>query len=234
MNDWMPTRQVAGMPKVGDIIAINCDDLRYRPWLLSRLEQREDGSWSMILREPGAPDLASSDMHHIASPRLPNRHVSILPQRYALCSCCGELMPCSHEVEDRTVEAMINRAHRYETAGTCPACGEVVSDRQQSIRFDINLHVPLGPPVTFHRRQNCFYGSAIGYEKAVAKAEGVPAKLSCPGSVTRHSLPGASTCTSPTCPGPDVGHASMDQICLFRPCPECATTALTATESETP
>lgn len=216
---WRPLRYDHRPPEVGDIVAVNYRGLRFAPWRLASIRPLGDGRTSLVLREPDAPDLAGSDKHHIGVDRWPHPGVMTLPERYAICSCCGDLAPCRHEVEDRAVDAALTRAARFEQPGVCPACREPVTTRQQSVTLP-NVVVPLGPPVTYHMRLKC-RREAIDYERRVASVEGRQPRLSCAGSLVSHTTPGRDTCTNPDCPGRDVSHGSFDRRCLYRPCDQC-------------
>lgn len=241
MSSWIPQGTTHGTPKAGDIVAVDSSQTRYKPWLLASITEYTEGltehpnvRWVIVLREPDALDLAGSDKHHLGLKRL-GRSIWKLKDRYPLCSCCGDLMPCRHEMEDRTVDATTKRMRRYETAGVCPACEEVVTERQQSIRFDTNLYAMLGPAPIFHLRYRC-KSQAISYDEALAKHENRQPRMSCTGLITRHSWSEWDNCTNPTCPGRDVHHRGYNDYCLHRPCELCENhiTTQPATESETP
>ena len=226
-RDWRPIREHSDYsrrhrPQVGDTIAINGT---YHPWIVADIRTYDEGDASariaLALRKIDTLDLAESVTAHIGAPKLPHPALHVLPERYALCSCCGELAPCSAEMEDRTIAAMAERDARYETAGICPACGEAIGTRQQTWTCSTNLHVPLGPPVTFHRRGKC-WPEAVRYEAAVAKYHRVMPRLSCSGRITAH-LDQSPTCTNPNCPGEYASHASLDYTCAkWRRCDDCA------------
>ena len=239
MSGWYPQGTTHGTPTAGDVVAVDATDLRYRPWRIASITEHPEGvtdhpdvRWVIVLREPDAPDLAGSDLHHLEFKRLGDS-IWKLKDRYPLCSCCGDLMPCRHEMEDRTVDNAAARMRRYETAGVCPACQEAVTNRQQSIRFDTNLYAMLGPSPVFHLRYKC-RSEAIRYDEALAKHEGRQPRLSCAGMVTRHAWSEWDSCTNPTCPGLDVQHrGGYNGYCLHRPCGICENHATTTTESET-
>ena len=177
MSGWYPQGTTHGTLTAGDVVAVDSTGLRYRPWRIASITEHPEGvtdhphvRWVVVLREPDAADLAASDLHHLGFKRL-SGSIWKLKDRYPLCSCCGDLMPCRHEMEDRTVEASIARAARYEQAGVCPACSEVVTHRQQSVTFDTNLYAILGSAPIFHLRYKC-RSEAIRYDEALAKHEG--------------------------------------------------------------
>ena len=236
-RDWYPLRNHPdyarrNSPQIGDTIAINGT---YHPWVVADIRTYDEGDASarivLALRKIDTLDLAESVTAHIGVPKLPHPALHVLPERYALCSCCGELAPCSAEVEDRTIAAMAARDARYETPGICPACMEVIGTRQQTWTCSTNLHVPLGPPVTFHRRGKC-WPAAIRYEAAVANLHRVAPRFSCHGHLSRH-LDRPTACTNDMCPGEHAEHRSYDATCLYRRCTTCAAIQTTTTEKET-
>lgn len=107
-----------------------------------------------------------------------------------------------------------------------------VTRRQDVHRFDENLYVPLGPPVTFHARQACA-GGAVAYDSAIAKKNGTQARLSCEGHIVHH-LDGDRACSNITCPGPRLRHRAMSMCyVLAEKCnrPECWAIDDTATRA---
>lgn len=205
--------------KVGDVIAIDTDRYRYRPWFVAEITPRGDSTWAVVLRDPKRRDTRDGEQHALFS-CLRHGRIYVLPERYALCSCCGDLMPCRQAVADEAFAAITRRTERFATPGVCPACEEVVSSRQEAFVTDTNLYVPLGPPVTFHLRRKC-RRMAIDYDKAVARSEGREPRLSCAGCVTRH-LARPDECSNATCPGAHVEHRSADATCrIAHPCPAC-------------
>jgi hypothetical protein len=138
---------------------------------------------------------------------------------YAVCVQCREPQPCREEFGKRIAEQAMKQLARYETAGVCPACGEVITARQKHRTFSENLRIPGGPPVTFHvGRSGCLY-SAAAYEKDWVAADPKRRRhtLSCPGHVTNHG-DGTYDCTALSeCPGAAAVHQSHS-ACR---CPSC-------------
>lgn len=95
------------MPRAGDLIAIDHHDYRAHPWRVVEVRQAVDGRTVLVVRDLALPDFAGSNTLHLAVRDTAAIHV--LPQRYAVCSCCGDLMPCSRELEDQTVAAIAQR-----------------------------------------------------------------------------------------------------------------------------
>ncbi|MGW9238153.1 hypothetical protein ACWGRL_05355 [[Kitasatospora] papulosa] len=84
----------------------------------------------------------------------------VLPEHYCICSACGELPPCSHEVAEKTADRDMARASVLMDIppGHCLGCGEFVTRRQQAARFPgPNLWRPDMPEhsAVFHARQEC-------------------------------------------------------------------------------
>lgn len=140
-------------------------------------------------------------------------------EHYPVCARCREPLPCREKFGERVAGEAMARMARYETAGVCPSCGEVVTARQKSLTFPENLRIPGGPPVTYHvGRYGCRH-SAAEYEKAWVAAEPNRrrATLSCPGHVTNHG-DGTYDCTELNeCPGAFAIHRGYS-ACR---CPDC-------------
>lgn len=139
-------------------------------------------------------------------------------EHYPVCAECAEPLPCREQMAERVSAAEAERMARYDTAGVCPACCEVVTNRQASQTWPDNAVVFLGPPVTFHLRGRCLY-SAAEYEKQWAKSDPERRRttLSCKGSVINHN-DGTYQCSELTeCPGPRARHRGYT-ICR---CPDC-------------
>jgi hypothetical protein len=141
----------------------------------------------------------------------PNKH-------YPVCAECHEPLPCRDQMAERISTAAGVDMARYELAGVCPACGEVVTHRQSKQTWPDNAVIPAGPPVTFHLRTRC-RPSAARYEKqwVALDPERRRAVLSCTGHVINHN-DGTYQCTELTeCPGPVAEHTSHS-VCR---CPDC-------------
>ena len=220
---WRP---VGGSPvynpadlAAGQIIAIDCDGLRHRPWRVETVRLADDDRYSIAICPHGV-DLASEQAGR-GSVSI-HRHgsgVYLLDERYPVCSHCHELMPCSDTHIGAQVEADARRTERFETPGICPACLEPVTGRQQSVTFGDNLHVPLGPPVTFHTRTRCFE-EALRYDEQVAESTGCRPELSCAGTLTRH-VGLSAECSELRCPGNQARHARVAHCSGRRFCPRC-------------
>lgn len=84
----------------------------------------------------------------------------VLPEHYAICSACGELPPCSHELAEREADQQAARADVLMDIppGHCLGCGEYVTPRQNAARFPgPNLWRPDLPEnsAVFHARREC-------------------------------------------------------------------------------
>ncbi|PRX90681.1 hypothetical protein [Allonocardiopsis opalescens] len=152
----------------------------------------------------------------------------VLPEHYPVCSVCGELYPCREiEFDARAAEAK-KELERAESIlpGCCWECGEPVTSRQKSIRFDgDNLDLPGGPEVVFHTRQRCA-GSADAYEKrwVAVDPDRRRWRLRCPGKIVLH-VDGPDCTEGPHCPGSDVPHRLWMDHCQGHysgvPCLRC-------------
>lgn len=87
------------------------------------------------------------------------------PGRFPVCSCCGEPPPCRGYLVEVAALAELARMRRFEIGGVCPVCGEPVETGQESVSFQTNLEVPLGPPVSFHLQPSVCRRGASDYER---------------------------------------------------------------------
>jgi hypothetical protein len=142
------------------------------------------------------------------------RQAFVLHPHYPVCRDCGEPWPCRELEITREVRRQAEEVDRLAAIlpGCCWECGEPVTSRQKSVRFDgENLLLPGSPPPVFHLRQKSAGGlhclaSAVGYEeKWVPVAPGRRWRLSCPGNVVRH-LDGRECSELADCPDPDGRH----------------------------
>jgi hypothetical protein len=89
-----------------------------------------------------------------------NHQWDVLPEHYAVCHACGELPPCTHEINEERIEQELAHAEElmFIQPGCCHGCGEPVTTRQKTTRFPgPNLWRPdLGNnSAVFHSRQEC-------------------------------------------------------------------------------
>jgi len=143
----------------------------------------------------------------------------LLYEHYAICAVCGEVCPCRHVETQRNERAREERAEQIRSvpAGSCIACGTVVTGRQRSISFEgENLLAAGGPPAIFHLRREC-RESAIAYErKWVAAHPWRRAQLNCAGNLVHHVR--GDVCSETDCPGGDARHMSWERCTVA----ECA------------
>lgn len=106
---------------------------------------------------------------------------------YPVCVRCGQPVPCREIMAVRETATAAKAADSFSLPGVCPACCEPPTVRQKAVTFEVNLRVPLGPPVTFHSgRRECRY-EASKYEKELAAADPAYVRiLTCPGTAIRH------------------------------------------------
>lgn len=206
---WHPTegRNVYNLAELaaGDVVAVDYHGFRHKPWRIYEIKPRDDDWFDAILRPDGAEFDFAKHNQTIGI----RRHAPIfrLPEHYGLCHTCGEISPCSEVWTADVSQRHVEQDARFEVEGICPSCQEPVTRRQKSHRFEENLRVPLGPPVTFHARSKCA-GGAVDYDRTVAATTGREPRLSCEGMLTRH-LDHCEECTNVTCPSPTVRHRSF-------------------------
>lgn len=208
------------MLEPGAVVAVDHHGFRHKPWRVYEIRRRDDDWYDAILR----PDGVEFDFAKFNKTVGIKRYAPIftLPEHYGLCHTCGELMPCSEVWTAKVADAAAEQSARFEVEGICPSCQEPVTARQKSHRFEENLRVPLGPPVTFHARNRCA-GGAVAYDEQVAKTTGREPRLSCTGLATTH-LDGFKECTNITCPDFHVRHRTWAMCyALTAKCnrPEC-------------
>jgi hypothetical protein len=136
----------------------------------------------------------------------------VLPEHYAVCATCGDVVPCREVVGERRAVEAVEELERYDDPSVCPACNEVFTLRQKTITLP-NVISPFGGEVTFHRRSRCL-SSAASYEKRVAKITGRPLTLSCDGRLMLHR-DGTLECLDLDCPDIHAYHGSYEQ-CRYR------------------
>lgn len=125
-----------------------------------RGERPEKTTWRerpyvFVLQPDGKPHVKPL---HLIGPA--NHSWDVLPEHYAICSACGELPPCTHEVAEREADQQAARADVLMDIppGHCLGCGEYVTARQQATRFPgPNLWRPDLPEnsAVFHARREC-------------------------------------------------------------------------------
>lgn len=203
-------------PTPGQIIAHE-----YRPWRVLEVAsidptttpgepQRSRREAYMITLRPAALVTLASHHDDDISLRIPGGYfLEVLPEHYALCVICQDLPPCRHDVQEKITARAMAQFAKYEQEGVCPACEEVITARQQKVPFPVNIKIPGGPPVVFHRRRQCFW-SAVEYDREWAQMEGRPATLWCEGLLAVHGA-GVGHCSLESCPGVGAGHRSMFQ-----------------------
>ncbi len=125
-----------------------------------RGDRPEKATWDgrpyvFVLQPDGKPQ---EKPLHLIGPA--NHSWDVLPEHYAICSACGELPPCQHEVNEQEADRQAARADVVMDIppGHCLGCGEFVTRRQQAARFPgPNLWRPDMPEhsAVFHARQEC-------------------------------------------------------------------------------
>lgn len=192
MNEWRPlgTKRQTGIPKVGQTIGLyraawivthatkaTTTDEEDRRLLMYKPEAREQkGPWNLSLRRIHGPSVKEEDDRREIGIRVPAGYWEgwqvYDEDRVPLCSCCNDPWPClmqdSAQEAARAVHMMEVRIDRA-APGKCYACGEVITNRQQSMRYpEGNVELPGFPPPSFHLRNACADGQRA-YERARAE-----------------------------------------------------------------
>lgn len=123
-------------------------------------ERPEKATWrgrpfGYVLQPDGKPH---EELLHLIGPA--NYSWDVLPEHYAICNACGELPPCSHEINEGRVRESMDRAEELMAIppGHCLGCTELITSRQKATRFPgPNLWRPDLPEnsAVFHARQEC-------------------------------------------------------------------------------
>lgn len=239
MSDWYPDKARARWttPAVGDLIAVD-----HGAWRVMEIRPKPADLWTDDEREAVRTSYRPADVtpcNVVIRParfrgddpllRRHDRHLAVRggqiytwyvypDEHYPVCAACGDPTPCRERTAARIAAREMAVMGRYELAGICPACSEVVTARQKSLTYADNLEVPAGPPVTFHQRGRCV-GAAVKYERRWVAAD--PGRrrpsLYCEGNVTNHN-DGTYDCTALSeCPGPVTAHRGYS-TCR---CPSC-------------
>lgn len=170
-NDALPKREPITL---GCLVA-----WKFRPWRVIEMfdapRRDTDGPWvtqryGFVLRPAQAQQwqTASSADEHGTS--LDPKPFDVIREHYGLCVHCNELLPCREQELQWAVDRGTQHMARYDVSGVCPACGEVVTHRQERETLP-NTVVPGGPPVTFHMgRRSCRY-SAEQYRAAMGQVD---------------------------------------------------------------
>ncbi|WP_435109792.1 hypothetical protein [Nocardiopsis synnemataformans] len=137
----------------------------------------------------------------------------LLPEHYAVCHRCGDVAPCREVLDEQVAARALERLARMEAIlpGCCWGCGQPVTKRQKTIRFEgENLDLPGGQEVVFHTRSSCDHLARAYEERWVAAAPGRTRRLSCPGDLITHI--DGTECTAPLeCPGFTTAHRSSER-----------------------
>jgi len=195
MREWNPAgtvRQSIGRPDVGDMVAYDrgayivshvadaepSEDEAKRLAHYRLGTQAQNGPYSMTIDlVHGQHDPQRMNEFKQRALRVPAlahyRWRVYLEGRVPLCSCCGHPWPClmtdAAAISKEAAELMERRMVRAQP-GCCYSCGEVITQRQESIRYpEGNVDLPGYPAPRFHTRNSCWDGR-YSYEKRRAKA----------------------------------------------------------------
>jgi len=207
-------RKIWRVAEVRLVPAIDWDEHDREQWEKARRAYRlgSEEDWAarpvyLILYPAGG-----GKRHHvkIRSWRYWGREAYALPEHYPVCRDCGEPWPCPELEITQEIERESAKVERLEKIlpGCCWSCGDPVTSKQASIRFDgDNLLLPGASPPVFHlRRKGQCRSDAASYEKRwVAAGEGRRWRLQCPGKLIRH-VDGDECTEDPFCPGGDASH----------------------------
>lgn len=213
---WHPrgARTSYQLPEVGQLLAI-----AFEAWRVVDVIDSDDRHDVIVRRDSDGENGKRRGVRVSKGTRKPLWF--ILPEHYAVCRTCDQVPPCRDEWAASVADDVAKEQARYDMPGVCPACREPVTTRQQSVTM-LNVIVPLGVDVTFHRRGRCI-ASAEQYERRLCAQTGDTPKLSCEGFQIQH-LDGLQQCAEPGCPDPTVRHRGFAMCYISStPCerPEC-------------
>lgn len=110
--------------------------------------------------------------------------------RVPLCSCCGNPAPCRIAEAERVASASMAlleiRMARAGVPGICYACGEVITNRQESLTYppdEGNIQLPGYPSPRFHLRGQC---SNARWNYAEDRAKRLPDQLAVDPDYAKH------------------------------------------------
>ncbi|WP_028472980.1 hypothetical protein [Nocardioides alkalitolerans] len=107
--------------------------------------------------------------------------------RVWLCSCCNDPAPCRQQVAQQVARqeaALFEKRLARMGTGICYACGEVITQRQDSVRFrGDHADFPGRPAPRFHTRRQCAgerwsYARRAGTDMDGNPLDGPPAEQS--------------------------------------------------------
>jgi hypothetical protein len=175
---WRPDGTTYKTPEVGDLIPHE-----HRVYRVVQVYERDETDWTGedrrrvdSYREPYrtrqrpravrirpvhlGDDVTErgKDLHFQIGGRFPVNAMVYPSAHYPICATCREPLPCRDQMAEQVSGAAMKRMARYETTGICPECEEVITARQSVIRFEENLEIIGGPPITFHARRKCSDG----------------------------------------------------------------------------
>lgn len=171
-NWYVPGTNYNPNPRVGDVLAH-----QHAVWVVAQVERDAPhpapGGHLVLWRvHPGqAPptDRPVPDDERVYQLNGFGWQVYRDPDHLPLCGRCLEPAPCRASMAAKIAASAVKAMSRWERTGVCPACGEVITQRQASRTWLDNLEIPGGPPVTFHvGRRRCRW-QADRYEERVTR-----------------------------------------------------------------
>lgn len=139
--------------------------------------QERRGPWNLTLRRVHGPVIYRENEFHETAIRVPAGYWQdwqvYEEDRVPLCSCCQHPWPCimtTSAKDAKQQSAILEEKMNNAKPGHCYSCGEIISTRQQFIRYpEDNVELPGFPPPSFHLRNACADGQRA-YEKSRTKA----------------------------------------------------------------
>lgn len=221
-DSWRPPFGAARSKRieVGDVVAYD-----FSAWEVTHLAKRAEISRNghdtnatlHLLYGPGTPKM--NDRQDMGVSFSSTWGPQVYHQgRVWLCSCCGHPAPCrltiAEEESKRAATEFENRLNRMGP-GICYACGEVITQRQQSMRFEgDHADFPGRSAPAFHLRRKCASERYAYAARAKSHPDGGPLVPDCEGTFIRHG-DGTFECHQEGCHGVRAKHRCYS-VCSCR------------------
>lgn len=182
---WFPlgATRCTYLPEPGTLLAID-----HAVWKVAEVGEPDQHEWTDVdhtawmqhNRRPFVVTAYPVDQEHnrwkirgrarqMANGRLSGSQFYAYPdEHYPVCASCSEPLPCRETERRRLAEQELRQAEAWQRPGVCPACGQPVTTKQDSMTFP-NVKVPGGPLLTFHIGRQACRSAARDYAKQAAE-----------------------------------------------------------------
>lgn len=189
------------------------DDERRQMRLWKPGFQERHRPYNVVLQHDRGPVLAHTRRLHDGTRVMHLRlnqggTLTMLPDRYTVCSCHGDPWPCRDQVRDWAAEREADKLDRLlaqAAPGVCAGCLEPITARQLTLRFpEEHALIPGAPGPVYHAGRGECWWKAGQYEvkHRLPAHPGVDRLASCSGHAYIHVIGGELDCTAgPVCTG---------------------------------